>query len=161
MVWNGQIVTVPFRDQDSGLGAERSRNSAEQRVVIRILLLEDVEILVAGKINSLVLRIVYRVIHQANGGQICYHLAVIGIHNNQFSRGTGDDKQAMVGFVESHRDIRLVASGQGPGRGKSRLVAVHYANGVFASQIDEHAGAGLFQNDSLDMIRQDLDVPEL
>ena len=77
MVWDGEIVAIQFWDQDACLGAEAAGNSAEQGVVVRILLAEDVYELVSRNVDALLLgvsfvtrdRILLNTIHIARPGR--------------------------------------------------------------------------------------------
>src|SRR6516165_4191165 len=58
MMVNGKIVSVPFRHENSRLGAKSTGNSGRQSIVIGIFLLENVERAVPGQIDALILRVI-------------------------------------------------------------------------------------------------------
>src|SRR5882762_4007805 len=39
MMWNGEVVSIQFRNKNSGLGAKTPRHSGQQAIVVRVLLL--------------------------------------------------------------------------------------------------------------------------
>src|SRR5258706_11885597 len=69
MMWNGEVVSIQFRNKNPSLGAKTARHLGQQAVVVSILLFEDVYCAVSGEIQALVLRIITHVVDHAHGIQ--------------------------------------------------------------------------------------------
>src|SRR6266849_5705166 len=72
---NRQVIALQFRDQNTGLCAERGWNVPDALVVVSIMLLKHVEEFRSRKIDALALAVVCHVVDHGRGRVTCYDLA--------------------------------------------------------------------------------------
>src|SRR5438270_6360706 len=63
---HGQIIAVQLWNENASLGAEATRDSANQLVFVGVFLSEDINELVSGNVNALLFGIVSHVVNHAN-----------------------------------------------------------------------------------------------
>src|SRR5216683_445953 len=104
-----QIVAIQFRHENARLRAKAAGNSAEQRVVVGILLVEDVDELVSRNVNAFLLGVVGHVVDHAHRRNAGHNLSRIGIQHDQLSRSSGDHEQTMRRFFALFVSITLIS----------------------------------------------------
>src|ERR1700674_88175 len=77
-------VTVQLRNKERSLRAEATRDLPQRRVVVRIVLFEDLHKLITRKINTLQLCVVCDVVDHADAGYAGGYLTGLRIHYDQF-----------------------------------------------------------------------------
>src|SRR5262249_53301432 len=130
--------------ENSGAHANGRRDVCPQRIVVRVILLDHADKpLAAEGINSLALRIEIYVVTRSPHRDPRDLFAGIGIKYDQQWRSPGDDKKAMIVFIESHR-IVCFGSVQPPLRQGAGFPVdyIHYTTVV--RHVDENARALLF-----------------
>ena len=70
MMGNCQVIPIELGHQNPGLRPKCTGNFGKKRIVIRILLLKDVEEPVTRKIKTFVLRVINGIVHQADGRKV-------------------------------------------------------------------------------------------
>src|SRR5258708_1445168 len=78
-----QIIAVKFGHKDAGLCAKRAGNFGKKRIVVSILLLENVEKSVARKIDAFVLCVISGIVHHSNGWEFRNHFSIVQLESNK------------------------------------------------------------------------------
>src|SRR6267142_2124604 len=109
MMWDSKVVAIEFGNKNSRLGAKTPRDLRQQAVMVGILLFENVHGTVAGEIQALVLRIIAHVVDHAHCIQAGNHFARVRVHHDQLTWIARYNKQPVIGFVERHGHVGLIA----------------------------------------------------
>src|SRR5882762_9154539 len=67
VVRDSEIVAIEFRNQDARLGAKTSGNFGQQSVMVRILLFENIDELIAREVQAPLLRVVTHIVNETYG----------------------------------------------------------------------------------------------
>src|SRR5215831_3785461 len=105
-MWNRYEQLSPVWHEQTGPRARRGRIMCKPVVLIRILLLEDIdEALASDHVDPAPVRIVKHVVGIADDFDGRGLVARLGIDHQHASGRTAANQQSMMGFVESHRVV--------------------------------------------------------
>ena len=120
--------------------------------MVGILLFENIQKLISRQVNAFMLGIVTHIVNQAHSRQTGDDLAAVRVQHNQLPRRAGNRKQAVVGFVQSHRHVLLVARRERPGCLECRFGPIENPDRVLARNVAKHAWPGLFEHNRFHVV---------